>query len=746
MMAHIEKTEVGRPGYFIEEGSQYIPFQGDSRLIAPDKAVKACRKACLFQGFFMAFRDFPDFSFCLFQDFLPVFAVGNNPHGTLDGCLQAISFISEQNHIRSFFVSQSQFFIGNDFFRRLQPALPGLDGSGNRIFFICPSIPGPAFGKVFKAGGQGFFRQFPFPFLIVLRQLFPLAFIGPVFRVGSGKIGGSLFFFPGRFFRRFLPVLNEMVDPGHLFLNGIGISIFFRNIFQSPHLCLRIPELRNGPHIGAGLVLLIKVVGIIVVQGRFSCLFFRPFHHGFRRKVLIPLCRGRMMDGTAHGAGQAFFKRSCQDGGLAGVVGLTDFFIILPGPVPLGHTFFGRFFQICHLFYRFIEFDGKPVHFPFRSPIGFGLRLPADEFCHTDPELSDFIGLFFQTFRFGRKGCFFFLCPISPSCRIVQLAAHGQTVVSDFFQIFEIGRQLFGAPDAGKVFFCFFNLFFVPEKEGLFVFCLVQIHEMAVKESCLLVPIPEIVVILFRPVLSCFRLGDLFPDFRNLIFQIFFILGSCHAEGGREFRFFILLPALENFQVGKEFILEIGEPAGLEELFQDGFPLFCLGHEEFPEIALGQENDLTELVRIETEQLRGSFLHIFRDGPDFLPLFQLGERSLHGHFFEAFAPDFVQHLFRAPGGAIGLPPDFKVKNDFRLLGARGIVAPHMASRPVSAGPAVKGIAHGIENGRLPRSRGSADEEKMAAFQFVEINDRFSRIGPEGAHGKFQWFHFSASPA
>lgn len=89
-------------------------------------------------------------------------------------------------------------------------------------------------------------------------------------------------------------------------------------------------------------------------------------------------------------------------------------------------------------------------------------------------------------------------------------------------------------------------------------------------------------------------------------------------------------------------------------------------------------------------------------------------------------------------------PQHEIENDFCPFRGVGIVASHFLACPVAACLAVKGIAHGIQDRRLPGSGRAADQEEMASLQFFEVDDGLARIGTEGTHRQFQRFHFAFS--
>ena len=129
---------------------------------------------------------------------------------------------------------------------------------------------------------------------------------------------------------------------------------------------------------------------------------------------------------------------------------------------------------------------------------------------------------------------------------------------------------------------------------------------------------------------------------------------------------------------------------------------------------------------------------------DFLAVLQLRQGRLHGRNRLAGASFLIQQLFRRAVSPVHMISQGEIKGNLCPHRRIGIVAPHIFSVPVSAGFAVQGVAHGIQDGCLSRSRRTADQEKTAAVQLFKVDDRFLCIGAEGLHGQPDRSHFFSS--
>ena len=129
--------------------------------------------------------------------------------------------------------------------------------------------------------------------------------------------------------------------------------------------------------------------------------------------------------------------------------------------------------------------------------------------------------------------------------------------------------------------------------------------------------------------------------------------------------------------------MEIRKTLRLEELLQDALSLFGLRDEELSEIPLRQEDDLTELIRIEPDQLPCRRLDIRAKRRHLLPVDQFRERGLHRCLCLSLASLLINKLLRRAAGTIRLIADHEVKNDFRLLIRPCIVASHTRAAPIA---------------------------------------------------------------
>lgn len=129
---------------------------------------------------------------------------------------------------------------------------------------------------------------------------------------------------------------------------------------------------------------------------------------------------------------------------------------------------------------------------------------------------------------------------------------------------------------------------------------------------------------------------------------------------------------------------------------------------------------------------------------DFLAVLQLRQGRLHGRNRLAGASFLIQQLLRGTIGPVHMVSQSEIEGDLCPYRCIGIVAPHIFPVPVTAGFAVQGIAHGIQDGCLSRSRRTAYQEKTAAVQLFKVDNRFLCIGAEGLHGQPDRSHFFSS--
>ena len=191
-------------------------------------------------------------------------------------------------------------------------------------------------------------------------------------------------------------------------------------------------------------------------------------------------------------------------------------------------------------------------------------------------------------------------------------------------------------------------------------------------------------------------------------------------------------------------VLQTGIPFRAEQLFQDGAAHFLVGGQQFAELALGDHDDLHELVPGQAEQfldLRGHFLdlarHRFPVPVEQDRLLQL-VLAVDQHFLTAFFVHTPEDPVLAAAAGEG-----EVDIGGRILS--GIFAGQVFAAAVAAARLpVQGIDDGIEQGRLPRSGVTGDEVQSALPEFREVQRRDAGIGAEGGQSQSQGSH-SASP-
>ena len=534
------------------------------------------------------------------------------------------------------------------------------------------------------------------------------------------------------------------MEPVHFFPEHQGIPECSGHVFQGLQFHLGISQGRHRRHIGGDLVIPGHAVLLFIVRRCPVRLRLDPFHFCLRGQ--LPVGNGRlwMVHRPAYRAGFSFFQLAGQDGGLTEDVVPPDGFRLFQCSIPDDFCLFCLCREPFCFLRRFIGAGREPVHFPLCGAIGFCLRQPLHHDCDILLPLAHFLLPVIQRLPLGRQGIEFFHQAVPFLFGLLSLGAGLFPVSRDFLQVFKVRRQGFGTPDTLQVFLCLLYRFLLG---GKFCHLGLRFLQQFVVVCChrrLLVVFSELPILSLQPFLFFSPFLQKTGGVLYFSGEFLFIGGVDHGKCGGQLRLFCGIGLCQLIHGNPQFILEIGEPLGLEELLQDGFPVLRLRHQEFSEIPLGQQDDLAELLGIEADELARRLFDTCPEGPHFFPILQFRQGCLHGRPCLALAPFLIDELLRAPGGPVGFPADYEIKNNFRLLGRGGIVAPHVASGPIAAGLPVEGVAHGIEDSGLPGPRGPADEEEMTAFQFLEINDRLPRIGAESPHGEFQRLHCAFS--
>ena len=282
------------------------------------------------------------------------------------------------------------------------------------------------------------------------------------------------------------------------------------------------------------------------------------------------------------------------------------------------------------------------------------------------------------------------------------------------------------------------------KERRLLLLSLVQCLKMGIQLRGLAVHLAKILHRAFRFRVYLLRVRELLLRLRGKAGELRRILCADRMVCGHEHRFLLLFLPVQRISTPLQLVLEIRKSLRLEKLLQDALALFGFRDEELSEIPLRQEDDLTELVRIEPDQFPCRRLDIRAKRRHFLPVDQFRERGLHRRLRLSRAALLIDELLRRAAGTIRLLADHEIKNDFRLLIRPRIVASHARAAPIARRLPIERIAHGIEDRGLARPRRPADEEEMTSVQFFEINGHFTRIGAESTHRQSQRFHRSSS--
>ena len=179
------------------------------------------------------------------------------------------------------------------------------------------------------------------------------------------------------------------------------------------------------------------------------------------------------------------------------------------------------------------------------------------------------------------------------------------------------------------------------------------------------------------------------------------------------------------------------EPFRAEQGFQDFAAFVRLEHQEPEELALGQDHELAELVRLEAQEClhdlrRGSR----RAGQHLFPsaVLHFDQAACRLDRRRALAAFLRRFLFRRTGHAVRAPPALKGQGDFGpARGIRIVAAQALSLAQIAARLAVQGEGDGIEDRRFAASRRPGDQKELVSAQSREINGFRACIRPEGRH-------------
>ena len=350
------------------------------------------------------------------------------------------------------------------------------------------------------------------------------------------------------------------------FPKGDGFPEFFRHVFQGSHLGLGIALLGNGGNIGRYLVLLGQLGAVVPCFRRFGRPFLGFLHFFLGGKIPVGNGGPGMVYGAAHRAGLPVPELAGQNGGLAEDVVPAEGFCfrlrrLLDFPVRLR---FGV--QLLDFLCRLLHLVREPVHFPEGGAVGFGLRHPLGHFRHLLPVFIHVPLLFLQLRpllgqHFDCSSPFFLL--LFPAFHVL---FHKTAVGADFFQAVEIACQFPGGTDRAEAFLRLFHVFFHGQKLFQPPFRFFQSFKMGEEYSRLLVGFSEISVrrVFHFPFFLLFFQETVI--FFLLLLQILFVRRGGHGEGGGKLCGFRRLLFQKVIQGQAQFVLELAEPLGFEEL------------------------------------------------------------------------------------------------------------------------------------------------------------------------------------
>ena len=236
--------------------------------------------------------------------------------------------------------------------------------------------------------------------------------------------------------------------------------------------------------------------------------------------------------------------------------------------------------------------------------------------------LAHFLLLAVQYLSLGRQGIQLLSQGVPFFPCLVSLGTGLFPVGCDFFQIFKVRCQRLGASDTLQVFLCPFHFFLLGRELLHLGLCFFQHPEMVGRYRRVLVDVPERPILLVQPFLFLSPFLKEMGGVLYILCEFLFIGHMDHGKCGSQLRLFCSIGLCQFIHGHTQFILEIGEPLGLEELLQDGLPVLRFRHQELPEIPLGQQDDLAELLGIETDKLSRRLFDAGTEGPHFFPILQ----------------------------------------------------------------------------------------------------------------------------
>ena len=291
----------------------------------------------------------------------------------------------------------------------------------------------------------------------------------------------------------------------------------------------------------------------------------------------------------------------------------------------------------------------------FGLAVGIGFRFPQGKLGQALFRFFDGRALGFQRFFAKEEPVLLFLAALLVSSGFRFRLGRFLAISLDISQSFVVAFHFLGASDFRQGFAFFLYVFLLGFLFLCFFFRLVQILEM-LRQAVGLSVEPAAIFQFFQQHFRLRRpgLGE-FPGLFDSGDQGFFFRFDAYGlVFPGKLVLFLTFHFINAPHAHLEQLSQVRELLDVEEFLHDLFTIVSGGDEEFPEIALGQKDDLAELFRIETDFFFRRFGHVSSDGVDFLTIHQFGEGGLHGGLGLAAAPLLVDGLLRSAVGAVGL--------------------------------------------------------------------------------------------
>ena len=189
--------------------------------------------------------------------------------------------------------------------------------------------------------------------------------------------------------------------------------------------------------------------------------------------------------------------------------------------------------------------------------------------------------------------------------------------------------------------------------------------------------------------------------------------------------------------------LELGEAVRGEQALEQGATLVGAGPEEPAELALGQHDDLVELVGVHVEVLAEQRVGLSGLGRPGHPLAgdQLFDGGVGWVLAQALAALLGAELARAPHDPVARRAQGELEADLGGEGGRCVVGAHLDARGARAGEAPEERErHGVEHRRLARARGAVQQEQPGLGEPIEVDLLAAGEGPERRDGELVEAH------